>query len=254
MSRTAYVLFCGLCISVLKEVNHVVDEPYMVCLQSSQRCVLMGSSIRVPRTNLSMSPRRRHTVLATSIRGILSLLLHLDCELYIHLFAFACIQRAPRYILSLIIHRVFVMKCTLPILRVTSLLSLLAMPIAVTRLLCFYKRVRPPPLFAPDVQAIIISMFPIAWFFGFLYYTDVPSVVFVLATVASAGAHKHWLAATVSLCIGQPLPYHLIAKTLVWPTELHLSTDERHMGFVCVCFQSAHVLALQKGAKFPSTA
>lgn len=89
-------------------------------------------------------------------------------------------------------------------LRVTTLLTLLALPIVLTRLSCFYKRIHPPSLLAPELQSIILSLFPIAWFFGFLYYTDLPSLVFVLATVSAAGAHRHWLAAIVSVVLFLP--------------------------------------------------
>ncbi|KAK7028993.1 glucosyltransferase [Paramarasmius palmivorus] len=81
-------------------------------------------------------------------------------------------------------------------LRLTTTLSLLALPIALTRLLCFHRRIRPPSaLLVPTPDAIVLSLFPIAWFFGFLYYTEVPSLVFVVLTVTAASDDQHWLAA-----------------------------------------------------------
>lgn len=46
-------------------------------------------------------------------------------------------------------------------------------------------------------EAVVLSAFPIAWFFGFLYYTEVPSLVSVVWTVVAASQDRHWLAALV---------------------------------------------------------
>ena len=90
------------------------------------------------------------------------------------------------------------LKCNLAMLRLTPLFTLLMLPIAVTRLLCYHKRIPPPnSLLTPLPEAVVLSAFPVAWFFGFLYYTEVPSLVFVLLTVVSATQNKHWLAALV---------------------------------------------------------
>lgn len=100
--------------------------------------------------------------------------------------------------MTLLLQRVFVFKCITPIFRFTVLISLLALPIPLTRLLCFYKRVRPPgSLLSPLPEAVVLSAFPIAWFFGFLYYTDVPSLVSVISTVVAASENRHWTAALV---------------------------------------------------------
>lgn len=90
------------------------------------------------------------------------------------------------------------LKCNLAMLRLTPLLTLLILPIALTRLLCYHKRERPPSsLFTPLSEAVILAAFPIAWFFGFLYYTEVPSLAFVVFTVVAATQSQHWLAALV---------------------------------------------------------
>lgn len=103
-----------------------------------------------------------------------------------------------RYMLSIFLKRIFMLKCNLPMLRLTPLLTLLMLPIALTRLLCYHKRERPPTsLSAPTPEAIILSAFPVAWFFGFLYYTEVPSLLSVVLTVVAAAQGKHWLAALV---------------------------------------------------------
>lgn len=103
-----------------------------------------------------------------------------------------------RYLLSYILKRLFLFKCNVSMLRLTPLLTLLALPLALTRLLCYHKRERPPTSFmSPLPEAIVLSAFPVAWFFGFLYYTEVPSVLLVVWTVVAASQGDHWLAALV---------------------------------------------------------
>ena len=103
-----------------------------------------------------------------------------------------------RYFMSLLIKRIFMFKCTLPMLRFTTALVSLALPLVLTHLLCYHKRIRPPPSFlSPTSESIVLSAFPIAWFFGFLFYTEVPSLVLVASTVVVASNDRHWLAALV---------------------------------------------------------
>jgi len=88
-------------------------------------------------------------------------------------------------------------------LRLTPLLTLLLLPFALTRLLCFHARVRPPPsALAPRLDAVTLAAFPITWFFGLLYYTDVPSLLSVVTTVVAATQGRHWLAALVRGVLG----------------------------------------------------
>jgi len=90
------------------------------------------------------------------------------------------------------------LKCTLPMLRFTTVLVSLALPLVLTHLLCYHKRIRPPLSFlSPTFESIVLSAFPIAWFYGFLYYTEVPSLVLVASTVVAASHDRHWLAALV---------------------------------------------------------
>ena len=104
-----------------------------------------------------------------------------------------------RYVLSVILKRLITFKCNLPVLRLTPLLTLLALPFALTRLLCYHKRIRPPAsFFAPTAESVVLSAFPVVWFFGFLYYTDVPSVLFVITSIIAATESRHWTAALVS--------------------------------------------------------
>lgn len=100
--------------------------------------------------------------------------------------------------LSILLKQVFMFKCNLSMLRLTPMLCLAVIPFALTRLLCYHKRVRPPhTVFAPTAEAVVLASFPIAWFFGFLYYTETPSLLFVVLTVVAASQERHWLAALV---------------------------------------------------------
>lgn len=100
--------------------------------------------------------------------------------------------------LSLLLKKMFMLKCNVPMLRLTTMLPLLALPPVLTRLMCFHQRDRPSArILTPNLDAIVLSGFPIAWFFGFLYYTEVPSLLFVVGTVVAAMQNKHWFAALV---------------------------------------------------------
>jgi alpha-1,2-glucosyltransferase len=89
-------------------------------------------------------------------------------------------------------------KCNLAVLRLTPALFLLALPLPLTRLLSFHQRTRSPTsIVTSSADAVVLASFPLAWFFGFLYYTDVPSLFFVLGTVSAAVEGNHWLAALV---------------------------------------------------------
>jgi len=99
-------------------------------------------------------------------------------------------------------------------LRLTVTLSLLALPVAMTRLLCFHQRLR-PPAFIASVHSVVIAQFPIAWFFGFLYYTDVPSLLLVVAAFAAATEGAHWTAALVGLF----LPSHRVRSWTSLPRK-----------------------------------
>lgn len=158
-----YLLFCGACITILKEVNTLVGEPYM------------DEPFHIPQAQaycrgefLTWDPK------ITTPPGL--------------------------YLMSLFFKRVFLFKCTLPMLRLTTVLALLSLPPILTRLLCFHKRIRPPvSLLSPSSEAMILTAFPIAWFFGFLYYTEAPSLAFVVLTFVAASQDQHWLAALLGL-------------------------------------------------------
>lgn len=100
------------------------------------------------------------------------------------------------YVLSVILKKIFLFKCTIPILRMNNLLLNLLLPPLISYCLAHYRSDRPPrSLIEPTIESIVISAFPIAWFFSFLYYTELGSLVFVLATILAAGRGAHWLAA-----------------------------------------------------------
>lgn len=99
--------------------------------------------------------------------------------------------------MSLLLKKLFVFKCTTPMLRLTVTLTLLALPLALNGLLCYHKRERLRSRWTPSGEAVVLAFFPIAWFFGFLYYTEVPSLLTVVSTVVAASRNEHWLAALV---------------------------------------------------------
>ncbi|KAF8898454.1 glucosyltransferase [Infundibulicybe gibba] len=160
-----YLVFCGFCVTVLKEFNSVVVEPYM------------DEPFHIPQAQAYC--RGDYTAWDPKITT------PLDCE---------------QYLMSLLLKKIFLFKCNIPMLRLTVLLALLALPLILTRLLCYHKRIRPPAsILSPIPEAVILSAFPIAWFFGFLYYTEMPSLVFVIWTVVAASQDQHWLAALLGL-------------------------------------------------------
>ncbi|KAF9650697.1 glucosyltransferase [Thelephora ganbajun] len=158
-----HVVFCMVSIMVLKEVNNIITEPYM------------DEPFHVPQAQAycngewtTWDPK------ITTPPGL--------------------------YVLSVIIKRLITFRCNLPVLRLTPLLTLLALPFALTRLLCYHKRLRPPvSFFTPTAESVVLSAFPVAWFFGFLYYTDVPSVLFVVTSIIAATESRHWTAALLGL-------------------------------------------------------
>ncbi|KAJ7693638.1 glucosyltransferase [Mycena rosella] len=160
---TFYTAFVGISIMMLKEFNSVVSEPYM------------DEPFHIPQAQAycrgefdTWDPK------ITTPPGL--------------------------YILSLLLKQAFMLKCNVPMLRLTTMLPLLALPLVLTRLMCFHQRERPPSqILAPTVDAVVLSAFPIVWFFGFLYYTEVPSVLFVVGTVVAAMQNKHWFAALLGL-------------------------------------------------------
>lgn len=192
----SFIAFCGACITVLKELNTLVDEPYMVCALRPPLLSLHGSCAGTQDEPFHIPQAQAYCngdfevwdPKITTPPGLSVLALHHPVSL----------PKLSRYLMSLLLKRLFLFKCNVPMLRLTVTLTLLALPIILARLLAFHKRFRPPAsLLNPPLEAVIISFFPIAWFFGFLYYTEVPSLLFVVGTVVAASEDNHWLAAFV---------------------------------------------------------
>lgn len=100
------------------------------------------------------------------------------------------------YLVSLFLKRVFLVKCNVAMLRLTPALAFMLLPLALTRLLAFHKREQAPPsVLAPTLDAFILCTFPLAWFYAFLYYTEVPSLLCVVLTFVLATKGWHWTAA-----------------------------------------------------------
>ncbi|KAF8971473.1 glucosyltransferase [Flammula alnicola] len=190
MSDSFYPIFCTLCVVVLKEVNKIVVEPYM------------DEPFHIPQAQAycrgefaTWDPK------ITTPPGL--------------------------YLVSLFLKRVFLVKCNVSMLRLTPALALMALPVALTRLICFHKRERPPPsILSPLPEAIILSTFPIAWFFGFLYYTEVPSVLFVVLTVVAASQQRHWLAALLGL-----VSCTFRQTNIVWVLYAYAASQLMHLRF-----------------------
>lgn len=85
---------------------------------------------------------------------------------------------------------------------------LLALPPIFNSLTARVRRDRSPTsLLAPSLECLVIASFPIAWFFAFLYYTELGSLVFALMTILMALRQRHWEAALVrpvSCCVVGP--------------------------------------------------
>ncbi|KAF8202972.1 glucosyltransferase [Pholiota molesta] len=161
--ESLYPIFCSAIVVVLKQVNTLVTEPYM------------DEPFHVPQAQAYC--RGEYATWDPKITTPPGL-----------------------YFVSLFLKRVFLVKCNLSMLRLTPALMLMALPLVLTRLLCFHQRVRPPAgALAPTLEAMVLTAFPLAYFFGFLYYTDVPSLLSVAGTVALAAAGKHWVAAAAGL-------------------------------------------------------
>jgi len=75
-------------------------------------------------------------------------------------------------------------------------------------------------------EAVVLSTFPIVWFFGFLYYTDVPSVLFVVLTTVAAFEDNHWLAALLGL-----ISCTFRQTNIVWVLYAYASSQLIHLRF-----------------------
>ena len=105
-----------------------------------------------------------------------------------------------RCIPNIIPGNLFMLKCNIAMLRLTPLITLVALPVLKCQLRALHRRLPPPrSLPTPSPGDIVIAAFPIAWFFGFLYYTDLPNLISIFPTIVAATKGRHALASIVSL-------------------------------------------------------
>lgn len=118
-------------------------------------------------------------------------------------------------------------KCRLPLLRLVPALHLLALPPLLYALETYHQRLPRSPDFltSPSISAVALAASPPLWFFGFLYYTDVPGVVFVLSSFVMQANGQNWLAALVrgALCSLSMMTDRGV--TTDWPVEFILSSN-----------------------------
>lgn len=101
------------------------------------------------------------------------------------------------YLLSVLLHRVLMFRCNLSTLRSTVTFMTFTLPPFLARLLSLHRQHPPPPLLSPTWEAVVLSTFPLVWFYGFLYYTEVPSLVSVLGTIVFSMQDQHCIAAVL---------------------------------------------------------
>jgi alpha-1,2-glucosyltransferase len=133
--------------------------------------------------------------------------------------------------------RVFLVRCTVPILRLTNCVLLVALPPAISYLLAAIRRQNPPrSVIQPTTESIVISCFPVVWFFAFLYYTELGSVLTVLVTVYAAMRGHHWAAGLVCLVPNSSRLNCEDSRPLSGgPRQLHFPPNQHHLGAIRVC-------------------
>jgi len=104
------------------------------------------------------------------------------------------------YIYSIILQRISGAKCSIAFLRSTCTLLLIASPIIFRYFLSAQRQLSSlRSSLANTFEAIVLASFPILWFFGFLYYTELPSVVFTVGSFILAQRERHISAALLGL-------------------------------------------------------
>lgn len=161
-----------------------------------------------------------------------------------------------RYLVSIALMKVFLLPCTIPILRLTNVLLLTLLPPFLDRVIASVRldneRMRNRSWLEPSAEALIISSFPVLWFFGFLYYTDVASAISVLVTlyVARSGWHK---SAVVVSPVPEPVKFERVnidasLSSTGWPSIVSFSPDQRHLARLCLWLYRPVRLTLSTGA------
>lgn len=133
----------------------------------------------------------------------------------INLCSFLCTPPTwlSRYIVPSLVHQALPgwFRCSTNHLRWMNAALLCALPLLISRVLSHFRTTPYPPrpgvkprvrfLIPEDeiiLEAIIISSFPITYFSGFLFYTDIGSLFAVIASYHQSLARHHVLAALVS--------------------------------------------------------
>jgi alpha-1,2-glucosyltransferase len=105
-----------------------------------------------------------------------------------------------RYLSTALLRKIFMFKCRLPLLRLVPALHLLSLPAILSVLEAYHQRMPPSSdVSSPTISAVALASFPPLWFFGFLYYTDVPGIAFVLSSFVAQSNGSNWLACLVSV-------------------------------------------------------
>jgi len=186
------------------------------------------------RTKSFTSLKLNSTVVVTSKIGIRNLLHHQDCSFqsistpFLRFF-FRCELTflppslpSPSYLLSLFLP----LPCTPSLLRLTNLLLLFTLPFIINHLLSQRRSLKlssnSTTGWGPSVESIAISLFPPLWFFSNIYYTDVGSCVFVLASWAAARGGRNWLSSGVSPSLSSLFSLLHVDDFLFFPPPLEL--------------------------------
>jgi hypothetical protein len=139
-------------------------------------------------------------------------------------------------------------KCNLSMLRLTSMLSLFALPIALTRLLCFQQRTRPPFSFAmPTTDGVCTSHFPNCMVLWVLILHRHPKFVFRCSDDGGGNGRK-----SLDGCTGTLYPVTLrwyensrMSRTTARSHQLHIPPNEYHMGLLRIRHESTNVSPIQ---------
>lgn len=131
-----------------------------------------------------------------------------------------------RYLPVAILHRLLPrwFTCSIDGLRYMNAFLLCILPWLNSRILSHFRTTPYPPypgvkprvrfLIPEDdiiLEAIVISCFPIAYFSGFLFYTDLASLISILACYDQSLSGRHVLAGSVSHCFLR-LSLHCLAS------------------------------------------
>ncbi|KAG8826024.1 glucosyltransferase [Serendipita sp. 401] len=158
-----YVAFCAATVLVLKEVNSVVWEPYM------------DEPFHVPQAQAY-------------------------CESKWEVWDPKITTPPGLYMSAVIIRKIFMFKCRLPLLRLVPALHLLSLPLSLHALELYHQRLpSSQDILTTPLSSVVLASFPPLWFFGFLFYTDVPGIAFVLAAFVMQANGSNWMTALLGL-------------------------------------------------------